>query len=251
MENDFFELRGTNSRERIAIYGPPQTKQLVDAAFEYISIPFRVFAAEPPSAYTKGADGKLISPFVTHEIENDGVIFQDDKIRVIAAENTHYALMPAESRKQMKSYSYRIETPHGVVVFTGDTGPSEAVIRLAQGADVFVTEVEDLNQILKFVSGMAERNHWPPERTAGLMAHMRQEHLGEEEVGNMAAKARVKSVVLYHYNPADPAAYIAAVEKNFSGPVFAPADLDRYCLAAVDPKPNKNQTVLGPCANSR
>ena len=251
MENDFFELRGTNSRERIAIYGPPQTKQLVDAAFEYISIPFRVFAAEPPSAYTKGADGKLISPFVTHEIENDGVIFQDDKIRVIAAENTHYALMPAESRKQMKSYSYRIETPHGVVVFTGDTGPSEAVILLAQGADVFVTEVEDLNQILKFVSGMAERNHWPPERTAGLMAHMRQEHLGEEEVGNMAAKARVKSLVLYHYNPADPAAYIAAVEKNFSGPVFAPADLDRYCLAAVDPKPNKNQTVLGPCANSR
>lgn len=203
------------------------------------------------SAYTRGANGKLISPFNTHEIANGGVIFQDDKIRVTAAENTHYALMPAESRKQMMSYSYRIETPHGVIVFTGDTGPSEAVIGLANGADVLVAEVEDLNQISKFVSGMAERNHWSPEHTAALMAHMRHEHLDEEEVGNIAAKARVKSVVLYHYNPADPAAYIAAVKKNFSGQVFAPADLDRYCLSAVDRKPNKNQTVLGSCANGR
>lgn len=251
MENDFFELRGGNSAQTIAIYGPPQTKQLVDAAFEYIALAFGVFAAEPPSAYTRGTNGKLISPFNTHEIENGGVIFQDDKIRVTAAENTHYALMPAESRKQMMSYSYRIETPHGVIVFTGDTGPSEAVIGLANGADVLVAEVEDLNQISKFVSGMAERNHWSPEHTAALMAHMRHEHLDEEEVGNIAAKARVKSVVLYHYNPADPAAYIAAVKKNFSGQVFAPADLDRYCLSAVDRKPNKNQTVLGSCANGR
>jgi cytidine deaminase len=43
-------------------------------------------------------------------------------IRVVAAENTHYALMPAESRQIMKSYCYGIETPHGLIVFTGDTG---------------------------------------------------------------------------------------------------------------------------------
>jgi Metal-dependent hydrolases of the beta-lactamase superfamily III len=249
MENDFFQLRGGYSAQTIAIYGPPQTKQLVDAAFEYISIPFGVFAAEPPSSYTRGTDGKLISPFKTHEIENGGVIFQDDKIRVTAAENTHYALMPAESRKQMKSYSYRIETPYGVIVFTGDTGPSEAVTRLARGADVLVTEVEDLNQISKFVTGMAERNHWPPERTAGLMAHMRQEHIGEEQVGDMATKAKVKSVVLYHYNPANPTAYVVKVKEHFSGPVFAPADLDRYCLAGVDRKANNTETVLGLCGH--
>jgi len=100
MENDFFQLRGGNSAQTISIYGPAQTKQLVDAAFEYIAIAFDVFAAEPPSAYTRGADGKLISPFNTHEIDNNGVIFQDDKIRVTAAENTHYALMPATWRRR-------------------------------------------------------------------------------------------------------------------------------------------------------
>lgn len=249
MANDFFELRGANSSQTIEIYGPPQTKQLVDAAFEYISIPFRVFAAEPPSSYTKGADGKFITPFKTHEIENDGVVFQDDKIRVTATENTHYALMAAELRKKMKSYSYRIETPHGIVVFTGDTGPSEAVVRLAQGADVLVTEVQDLNQISKFVSGMSARNHWPAERTAALMAHMRHEHVDRAQVGDMATKAQVKSVVLYHYNPQNPAAYVAKVKEHFPGPVFAPMDLDRYCLAPNGNSQNSNN-VLSLCGSA-
>ncbi|HZT74815.1 MAG TPA: MBL fold metallo-hydrolase [Terriglobales bacterium] len=250
MENDFFQLRGGNSAQTIAIYGPPRTQQLVDAAFEYIAIAFGVFAAEPPSAYTKGANGKLLSPFNAHEVENGGVIFQDDKIRVTAAENTHYALMPAQARTRMKSYSYRIETPHGVVVFTGDTGPSDAVLRLAQGADVLVTEVEDLNQISEFVNRMAERNHWTAERTAALMAHMRREHLSEEEAGIMAAKAGVKSLVLYHYDPADPAAYVAAVKKMFPRPVFAPADLERYCLRSVPQGAYKSQTVLSLCGHA-
>src|SRR6185437_4172291 len=121
---------------------------------------------------------------------------QDNKIRVTAAENSHYILMSAEMQKQMKSYSYRIETPHGVIVFTGDTGPSDAVTQLAKGADVLITEVEDLGQVTKFVNGFAEQNHWSAERTSDLMAHMRQEHINETEVGEMATKAQVKSVVL-------------------------------------------------------
>jgi ribonuclease BN (tRNA processing enzyme) len=35
-----------------------------------------------------------------------------------------------------KSYSYRFETPDRVIVFTGDTGPSDAVTELARGADL-------------------------------------------------------------------------------------------------------------------
>jgi len=40
-------------------------------------------------------------------------------------------------------------------------------------------------------------------------------------------------VILYHYDPADKAdqaAFVSGVRKYFSGPVFAPDDLDRYCL---------------------
>lgn len=223
MANDFFNMDLAGKIHTIDIYGPPQTRELVEAAFRYISIPFGVFAVE-------GLGSGLTNPFVAHDIQGDGVVFHDDKIQVIAAENSHYALMPAEARAQMKSYSYRIETPHGVIVFTGDTGPSDAVIRLAKGADVLVSEVHDFAAITQFVEGLVKQNHWSPERAKELMAHMNFEHLDLKGVGEMATKAHVKSVLLYHFNPQDPAAFVAGVKKYFSGPVFAGADLDRYCL---------------------
>jgi ribonuclease BN (tRNA processing enzyme) len=233
MGNDFFRLNSTSSTQHIAVYGPPQTEDLVDAAFHYIAFGFQSFAVEPGAIRAGLVDGRLVSPFVAHDIQHEGLVYQDDKIRVTAAENSHYALMPPEHRLKMKSYSYRIETPHGIVVFTGDTGPSDAVTRLASGADVLVTEVEDLNGLSKFVEKMATENHWPKERAAALMAHMRQEHLDETEVGKMAAMAAVKSVVLYHYDPEDPAALVGAIQKSFAGPVFAAADLDRYCVGTA------------------
>jgi ribonuclease BN (tRNA processing enzyme) len=236
---DYLKSDFAGAEHTINIYGPPQTKELVDAAFLYISVPFRVRAES-----SAGGNHALKSPFATHEIQSEGLIYQDDKIRVIAAENSHFALMPAHSRKRMKSYSYRIETPHGVVVFTGDTGPSEALIRLAKEADVLVSEADDSAATASFVKGLAEQNHWSPERTKQLMAHMTLEHLGLEAVGEIASKARVKSVLLYHYEPRDPAAYVAGVKKYFSGPVFAPSDLDRYCLST---QPDTRTSALSLC----
>ena len=149
----------------------------MDAAFQYVAVGFRAFAAESGAISAGLVNGQLESPFVAHDIGHDGLVYQDDHIRVTAAENSHYALMPAPARQQVKSYSYRIETPHGIVAFTGDTGPSDAVVRLAQGADVLVTEVEDLDEISRFVENVAAQNHSPAQRAAALMAHMRQEHL--------------------------------------------------------------------------
>jgi ribonuclease BN (tRNA processing enzyme) len=45
----------------------------------------------------------------------------------------------------------------------------------------------------------------------------------------------VRAVILYHYDPkdkADQAAYVTGAKKYFAGPVFAPDDLDRYCLSS-------------------
>ncbi|MGH9480953.1 MAG: MBL fold metallo-hydrolase [Terriglobales bacterium] len=230
MANDFFRQSVIGRAEPIHIYGPPQTKELVDAAFHFITVGFRPFENLLPSP-----SGSYQSPFVTHEFDRDGVIFQDDKIRVTAAENSHYALMPLQRRGQFKSYSYRVETPHGVIVFTGDTGPSKAVERLANGADVLVAEANnrDPQDAEKVTAAMAARSHWSPEQTKAFRAHFEVEHLDTHEIGRLAAKAQVKAVLLYHYvpvNKADQAAYVAGVRTSFSGPVFAPNDLDRYCL---------------------
>lgn len=235
MANDYFHLDLASDARKINIYGPPETSELVDAAFHYISIPFEVFAAEKPGYQLGRPNHGLTSPFVAHEIDGEGVVYRDDKIQITAAENSHYMLMPAQFRPHFKSYSYRIQTPHGVVVFTGDTGPSDAVVKLAMGADVLVSEVEEgLQELRGFIDQMAARNHWPPARKQEFAAHMEKEHLTVDSLGELASKAQVQSVLFYHYDPQDKAeqqARVADVKKYFHGPVLAPMDLDRFCLS--------------------
>ena len=243
LANDFLRKDAPDAVATIDIYGPPQTKALVDAAYQYISIPYAVFAAEGG-----GPRGGVpaTSPFAVHEI-GDGVVYQDDKIKVEAVENTHYALMPQAARVTMKSYAYRFETPYGTIVFTGDTGPSDAVARLALGADVLVSEVENSVTIGLFVDSMAQKNHWPPERRNAFEAHLTKEHLDISDVGKMATKAGVGAVLLYHWSPTNPAAYVTGVTKYFSGPVFGTEDLQRYCLGGSSRARSPGRSQLHRC----
>jgi ribonuclease BN (tRNA processing enzyme) len=243
MANDYFHLDLASDARKINIYGPPQTSELVEAAFHYISIPFEVFAAETPGFQLGRPNHGLTSPFVVHEVDGEGVVYRDDRIQITAAENSHYALMPAQFRAHFKSYSYRIQTPHGVVVFTGDTGPSDAVVKVAMGADVLVAEVEASSSELRgFIDQMAAQNHWPPARKQEFSEHMEQEHLTVDRLGELASKAQVQSVLFYHYDPqnkAEQQARVAGMKKYFHGPVLAPMDLDRFCLSKNEAQSEK------------
>jgi ribonuclease BN (tRNA processing enzyme) len=223
MANDFNSVDPTGPggpARTFAIYGPPQTPALVAGAWSFIRIPYGIFAAEHLGG------GTLANPFRVHVVDRDGLVYQDDLIRVTAAENTHYRLMPAKDRAHMKSFAYRFETPYGVIVFTGDTGPSAAVERLAAGADVLVSEVEDLDAITRAVRARAG---------SALLAHLRDEHLPMDSLGALATRAHVKAVLLHHYvPPEDTATYVAGVKRTYTGPVFAGEDLARYCLGPAD-----------------
>jgi ribonuclease BN (tRNA processing enzyme) len=244
MSNDFLHVdfsRAPASAGTFNIYGPPQTADLVNAAYNYIRIPYGVFAAEDLGAST------LVNPFKAHNIEHDGLVYQDDKIRVAAAENTHYQLMAAKYRTRMKSYAYRFETPYGAIVFTGDTGPSDAVARLAKGADVLVSEVADLGAMPNAQQRRPGTNPRPSPNASALTKHMQMEHLPMKDVGEMASKAGVKAVLLHHFVPANHTErFITGVKKYYSGPVYAGEDLARYCLGTPDGKGSSAGT-LSPC----
>jgi ribonuclease BN (tRNA processing enzyme) len=242
MANDSFNMDFNGPAHAINIYGPPETREFVQAALEYLRIPFGIFAAEK-------LPGTLVAgKFVAHNITKAGEVYQDDKVWVVAAENSHYVLLPAQDRARMKSFAYRFETPEGAVVFTGDTGPSDAVTQLARGADVLISEASDGDPAatVQWVNKTATEHHWTPERRQRFLAHMEREHLDLEEIGKMAARAQVKAVILYHYNPDDGAAYVAGVKKYFAGPVFAGADFERYCLGAHVGKATSAVTIR-PC----
>lgn len=211
----------------VQIYGPPWTKFLVRTALQFLSVPERIFRSE-----------MTLSPaapmFKAHDFDHNGLVYQDNKIRVTAVENTHYHFRPGSASVKAgdKSYSYRFDTPAGSVVFTGDTGPSKAVAKLAKGANVLVSEVIDEKATEAYLSSLAPL---PPAAAAKLDYHMSHEHLRPEVIGKMAAKDHVGVVLLTHFTPGldtetNMTMYTAGVRKYYDGPVIATKDLFEYDL---------------------
>src|SRR5438105_9005223 len=72
-------------------------------------------------------------------------------------------------------------------------------------------------------------------------------------VFNVMGRADIYPV--YDQTPADYSTFDRKITLRFASdgqvvPVFAPADLDRYCLAGADGKSNNINNVLSPCKNS-
>ncbi|MBO9380763.1 MBL fold metallo-hydrolase [Sphingomonas histidinilytica] len=220
----WFRRRGGN----IDIYGPPATSAFVQGALQYLAIPEKIYAAEMPPTPS-------ISDLVRahdFDIDRPSVIFHDDKVRVTAVENTHYATIPADHRPigARRTFSYRFDTPDRSIVFTGDTGPSDAVVDLARGADILVAEVMNMDAIL---AGLAKDFNSSPDALKPVADHMLREHLSPQEVGLMAKRAGVKMVILTHVGPGDDAErdmrmYTSGVRQMFSGPVVIANDGDEY-----------------------
>jgi ribonuclease BN (tRNA processing enzyme) len=209
----------------IHVYGPPRTEELVKAAVQYFTISSEIRIADG------GRTVPLAQVFFGHDV-GTGVIYQDANIKVTAVENSHFGFHQGPFAGKHKSYSYRFETPDRVIVFTGDTGPSDAVTELAQGADLLVSETcscEDRKQ------AMINDGRWQamtPEEQAGIMRQATQGHMTLDAIGKMAARANVKTVVLSHLTQRvgteDYMPWAEEVKKNFSGQVLVARDLMEF-----------------------
>jgi ribonuclease BN (tRNA processing enzyme) len=178
------------------------------------------------SAEIRIADGGrtvlVAQVFVGHDV-GTGVIYQDANVKVTAVASGKH-----------KSYSYRFETPDRVIVFTGDTGPSDAVTELAKGADLLVTgpsAFEDKKQ------AMINDGRWQamtPEDQAKFVRQATQGFMTTEVAGKMATRANIKTVVLTHlccsprpgnddYTPR-----AEEVKKHFPGQVLIAKDLMEF-----------------------
>jgi ribonuclease BN (tRNA processing enzyme) len=213
-------------RTPIDVYGAVGTEALVRGAIQYLT----------PNADIRWSEGKrtpMASIFHGHDAQ-PGVVFQDENVKVRAAENTHFHFTPnSPGYGKYKSFSYRFETPGRVVVFSGDTGPSDVLTELAKGADVLVTEVGMPEEVVDLYKKNGTWDKRPPEEREAFLRHMREEHVTPEDVGKIATKAGVKMVVLTHLLPTanaddDYARYAEATKKYFSGRVVVAKDLMEF-----------------------
>jgi ribonuclease BN (tRNA processing enzyme) len=216
----------TNVSEQLTVYGPPGTREMVAGM---------VASMQPAARVGYGIPGKPWAPpadTVTVVELSDGERINVDGMTVAAAQNSHYDFAPGSVEdRNYKSFSFRFDLPTRSIVYTGDTGPSEAVERLSKGADLLVSEMIDLASTMATVARNSP--NMPAAAKANLEQHLSTHHLTPAEVGKLAAKAGVKSVVITHFAGGTPDAnrqqsYVGEIQAYFKGVVKLAEDLDRY-----------------------
>ncbi len=169
--------------------------------------------------------------FFGHDV-GTGVIYQDANVKVTAVENSHFDFHkggPASGKH--KSYSYRFEMPDRVIVFTGDTGPNDAVTELARGADLLVSEANSVEERMQLLIKSGQWQAMTTDEQTRIKRQMTEGHLTPDEVGKMAARAGVKTVVLTHLTAKpddDYTTWANEVRKHFSGQVLIAKDLMEF-----------------------
>ena len=165
---------------RLPVYGPSDTHT-------------RFAAAYAPNA-TEAAVTDLTDVYTFHPFGVESV--RIGRCRVTAARVAH----PCEA------YAVRIEYEGRSLCYTGDTGPCDALVRLADGADVLLSE-----------ASWTHADDRPPDL-----------HLSGHQAGELATAAHVGRLVLTHI-PAwtDRSAVLAEAKATYNGEVvLAEAGVD-------------------------
>lgn len=185
----------------LEVFGPPGISSMTDhilAAYTE-DIDIRLHGSQPQNEI-----GIQVN---AHEIE-PGEIYQDQNVRVTAFAVPHGAWQQA--------FGFRFDTADRSIVITGDTTATDAVVEACSGCDVLVHEV--------YAKTGLDR------RTSDWQDYHRASHTSGVELGEIAARANPKLLVLYHQLlwGATEAELLAEIREAFDGPVVFADDLDVY-----------------------
>lgn len=174
----------------LTVYGPPGTKEMVDGILHSLGPQSRIgFGLGKPPPSPKDS---------VQVVELDGKApINIADITVTSVANTHFDVDGKAGAGAALSLSYRFQQGNRSITYTGDTGPSVAVEKLALGSDMLVTEVIDLERLLAQIK--ETRRDATPETLSNMSKHLATHHLLANDIGAMAARAKVGRVVLTHF----------------------------------------------------
>src|SRR5512138_1022744 len=192
---------------RVDTWGPPPLEQMTKLFFQMNAYDIETRIAN---------EGRVpLAPLVhVHELRRGGVVMRDDNVRVAAALVDHPPVVPA--------FAYRFDAADRSIVISGDTTPSDNLIKLAKGADVLVHSVLFVPAVDRLVARVPNASALK----ASIIAHQ----TSAEDAGRVARDAGVKILVLSHLVPADDPRvtermWIDAARTHFSGTVIVGRDL--------------------------
>ena len=167
-------------RRRVDTWGPPPIERITRLFFEMSAYDIDIRIAD---------EGRIpLAPLIhAHDLTKPGVVMRDDAVTVTSALVDHPLVEPA--------FAYRFDAADRSIVISGDTAPSENLVRLARGADVLVHEALFPSGIDRIVARVPN--------ASTLRKHLLASHTTAEDCGRIAAAAGVKTLVLSHFAPSD------------------------------------------------
>jgi ribonuclease BN (tRNA processing enzyme) len=194
-------------RTRVDGWGPPPLEKMTKLFFEMNACDIELRIADE--------DRVPLLPLVhVHEVSAGGPVMQDENLTVTAILVDHPPVVPA--------FAYRFDAGDRSIVISGDTLPSDNLIRLAEGADVLVHEALYVPAIDRLVARVPNA----PALKRSILSH----HTPVEEAGRVARAAGVKKLVLSHFVPSDDPAvtdqmWLEGASVHFRGEVILGKDL--------------------------
>ncbi len=142
----------------------------------------------------------------TPKPDGKAVVLQKDGLTVTAIRVAHEPVSPA--------YAYRFDYKGRSVVISGDTKPWPPLAEHAKGADVLIHEVQNADMTRVLASGLKTQGN---ARMSSLMTDTLTYHTTPVEAADLARKAGVKRLVMYHLTQAGlpfytPAAFTRGVD---------------------------------------
>jgi ribonuclease BN (tRNA processing enzyme) len=165
---------------RVDTWGPPPLARMTRLFFEMNEYDIKTRIVD---------EGRIpLVPLAhVHELTQGATVMQDENVTVRCAIVDHPPVKPA--------FAYRFDSRDRSIVISGDTRCSDALIQLAQGADVLVHEalyVPAVDRLAARVSNAATLKN-------SILGH----HTSVEDVGRVAEAAGVKTLALSHFVPPD------------------------------------------------
>ena len=183
----------------LEVWGPKGTSAMVEGLRNAYAYDVHVRRDVDEKLPTAGAG------IESHEI-SEGVVYEENGVKVTAFLVDHGPVKPA--------FGYRVGYGGHSVVLSGDTRPSENLVKHAQGADVLVHEVYALTP---------EQLKDPLEEK--ILAH----HSSPEQAGEIFSRVKPKLAVYSHIGRANVPAdeLMRRTRKTYEGPLEVGEDLMR------------------------
>lgn len=212
-------------KTKLTMYGPPGTKAIIDGLLAACDVPHSTGFGVPGQTLTHPR--AFVS--VNEIVPGDEVIIDD--ITVTFCENTHYRAEEQFGQEGPLSLAMRFDAPDRSIVFTGDTGPCKGLEQFANGAQLLVGELIDVEATMARIR--AKNLSMPEERLDMMAHHMEQHHLRPEQLGKMATSAGVTELVAVHLpfdqlSQEDHDKITAMIASEFTGKIAIGEDLGRY-----------------------